>query len=111
MFFTGIADPKTGIIHDQEKEVGSSSNSGWIAENISPTTASVAMRMVALDESTSQINGYAHENPSFPMSLASFFRELWATLVSYAKSPTQFSIYVAMAVIVILILLQVSSHI
>lgn len=105
-----IAGQKTSMIHDQEERVGSSSKlEGLAANNLHSTvTPSVAPQVVTLVDINPRIGNAVQENMGSSTSVTSFFRELWATLLSHSKSQSQLPLYLAVAIVAILILMQIS---
>lgn len=105
----GIDGQKTIMNRDQKEGVGSSLKLEGTIENLHPVmTPMVSAQTMALDNSVSQIDRFVQENSGFPIPVASFFRELWAALISYAKSHMRFPTYLAIVVVAILILMQIS---
>lgn len=104
-----VVSGSTEITGNQEDKVGSSSKVNVVAAKdlVSSLTPSVAPELATPENVNQRIDNAMKENMGSSTSVASSFRELWDTLLSHGKSHRQFSLYLAVAIVALLILMQV----
>ncbi|KAJ6828339.1 protein VASCULAR ASSOCIATED DEATH 1, chloroplastic isoform X1 [Iris pallida] len=104
----GISSQNTSMILDQEVGNGSSPTLGLPRTLHTKVTPSVVTQTVPDREN--QIESLMHKLCGYSASFASSLRDSWATFVSYTKSQDRFPLYLLVAAVAILILMQANEH-